>query len=102
MGFDITTVGHCLMRADNTFMTTLLNDNHDPFKDVYENAGFRECIEEHANPSYRTTLFGTQADGTVKFYENILDDVIKTLTCTGGRPEGFPPIARPVALYELG
>jgi len=102
--YDVSSVAKCLMRAAPSFA-----ESHPPgletevVADLFGNHAFLQCVEELFTPSFIEPLFGTQADGTLKFYEGIEGVDLTYLTCTGGQsPDPLKPLARPIELYDQG
>mmetsp|Transcript_35319 Transcript_35319/g.93221 ORF Transcript_35319/g.93221 Transcript_35319/m.93221 type:complete len:601 (-) Transcript_35319:59-1861(-) len=102
--FDITTVAKCVMKAAPSWAAS-----HPPgfkskvFLDLYHNSDFLQCAEDLFDPLFIEPLFGTQTDGSLKFYEGLSRDEVRYLTCTGGdRPLPATPLGRSIALYDQG
>ena len=66
--FDISTVGRCVMSAADTFRPIGVNDL---FLALFRNPAFRDCITRLFDASFIEPKFGTQADGTLLFYEGL-------------------------------
>ena len=66
--FDISTVGRCVMSAADTFRPIGVNDL---FLALFRNPAFRDCITRLFDASFIEPKFGTQADGTLRFYEGL-------------------------------
>jgi len=46
--------------------------------------------------------FGTQKDGSLKWYDNVPEQELKMLECQGGRGDFSPPIGRLMEHYDVG
>ena len=112
--WDISTLGRCLMKAAPSYIEEhkkVNPQNLDLYVDLFMNEAFKQCMKAwwpdtetmKKEPVRLEPKFGTQADGTLKFFENLDNDTLTMLTCTGGRPGPSKyPIGRRMDLYETG
>jgi len=102
--YDISSVAKCVMAAAPSFARGQRQGvATDVFEDLFKNDDFQLCAEDLFDPKFVEPLFGTQADGILKFYEGIEGDELTYLTCNGGRSSNpFAPLARKIELYDQG
>jgi len=99
--WDITTLGICLVRIQQA--GRFEQDSDKILEKTMTNPVFVDCMAEWSHPSKLEPKFGTQADGKLKWYDNVKDeDELSRLECTGGRGSFYPPIGRLIEHYDVG
>lgn len=104
--WDISTLGMCIMQASRTYVDQT-GDDVNIFAALFLDLIFEACMKSWyiKTPRYETK-FGTQPDGSLKFYEDIDPDHMKNMTCSGGRPPtlqgGIAKVGRLMSSYNPG
>lgn len=99
--WDVSTLGRCLVAAGPSS-----NYNESSISDaLFSSQVFKHCMMAwYDEPLRFETRFGLQKNAKLKYYEDqdLLQEQLIELTCSGGRPEGASPIGRRVDDFDAG
>merc|ERR1712050_763331 len=77
-------------------------DQEEVIKNTMSSPDFIGCMTEWGTGDRLEPKFGTQADGSLKWYDNVPKEELAQIECLGGRGSYRPPVGRLIEDYDVG